>query len=105
MASDMLVNSGWCVYHKGVWATIPQEKIVTLNCSNNRNLEIKVTKNSITFDGIDIPVSKLKGVLVYTDTFNGWTIKPEMFTIGCKEGIEREDLQKVLDTYNELNNG
>ena len=22
--------------------------------------------------------------------------------IGCKEGIEREDLQKVLDTYNKF---
>ena len=86
------------------WATIvPQKEVVKITCSNNRDIEVEVTTDGIKYDGTTLSIKVIQEILNFTTTVNGWAVVPEMFSIGCREGIDRDDLQKVLDVYNKLN--
>lgn len=98
---DILTYLGVKIYHQGKWATIlPQGKVVSISCESGI-FDVNVTEEGFNFGAYTVKVHEIESLLE-EKAVCVWTAKANTFTVGCKVGIPRKDLEALVMVHKEL---
>lgn len=82
-----------------------EKKTITVR-SEGGSFEVTISKE-ILFEGKGVSIDLLKDLREKNSNFkpiSGWYICASHFNIGCKKSIPYEDIRKVIEDYNKINN-